>query len=215
MPFNLGKYTELNSFLKTKNVTLVAVSKFQPLEEIQKAYNAGIRDFGENYAQELCSKFPALPDDIRWHFIGHLQTNKVKYIAPFVYLIQSVDSANLLKEINKQAKKAGRIIKCLLQLHIAEETSKTGFNEDEILKINYADYPNIEICGMMGMATFTGNEEILKNEFSKLRETFLKAKPQFPQMQFLSMGMTDDYKTAISQGSTMVRVGSLLFGRRS
>lgn len=215
MPFNVEKYNELNSFLKTKNVTLVAVSKFQPLEEIQKAYDAGIRDFGENYAQELSSKFPALPDDIRWHFIGHLQTNKVKYIAPFVYLIQSVDSENLLKEINKQAKKAGRIIKCLLQLHIAEESSKTGFNEDEILKINYSEYPNIEICGMMGMATFTGNEEILKNEFSKLRETFLKAKRRFPQMQILSMGMTDDYKTAISEGSTMVRVGSLLFGRRS
>ena len=216
MAVNSKIYKEIIEELRQKNVTLVAVSKTKPVEDILELYHLGQRDFGENYVQELVEKYEQLPKDIRWHFIGHLQSNKVKQIAPFVSLIQSVDSEKLLKEINKQAKKKGRLIDCLLQVHIAKEETKFGLDENELetLATDYTedtDYKNISIKGLMGMASFTDDGKIVKKEFQSLKVLFEK----YSQFSILSMGMSGDYKMAIEEGSNMVRIGSLLFGERS
>ena len=220
MSINKEKYKEIISELG--NVTLVAVSKTKSIEDIKAMYDLGQKDFGENYVQELVDKYEALPKDINWHFIGHLQTNKVKYIAPFVSLIHGVDSFKLLKEINKQGEKNNRIINCLLQIHIAEEETKFGLNEDELDDIfgseELKSLKNIKICGMMGMASFTENKETIRNEFRYLKTLFNSYKKLSIancQLIILSMGMSADYKIAIEEGSTMVRVGSLIFGERN
>ncbi len=198
-----------------KEVTLVAVSKTKPSQLILEAYNAGQRDFGENYVQELVDKATQLPKDIRWHFIGHLQSNKVKYIAPFVYLIHGVDSFNLLKEINKQAHKQNRVINCLLQLYIAKEETKFGlsFNEaTEILQSNaLKELNHICIKGFMAMASNTDNSSQIIQEFKSLKQFSL----QFPELSILSFGMSSDYTLAIQEGSTMIRIGSHIFGTRN
>lgn len=204
------------------NVRLVAVSKTKPVKSIQEAYNACQRIFGENRVQELTQKQPLLPADIEWHLIGHLQKNKVKYIAPFVSLIHSVDSAELLKTINKEAAKNGRIINCLLQFHIAKEETKFGLSFEEAVELlqdnSFAEMKNIKICGVMGMATLTEDETIIRNEFRELYGIFrtLKEKDFQHSNDFreISMGMSGDYKIAIEEGSTLVRIGSAIFGER-
>jgi pyridoxal phosphate enzyme (YggS family) len=205
-----------------EHVTLVAVSKTKPISAIEDAYESGHRDFGENRVQELQEKYPALPKDIRWHAIGHLQRNKVKYIAPFIHLIHSVDSLRLLKEINKEAEKNERTIKVLLQFHIAQEESKFGLDWDKAQVLlesdDYREMKNIEVTGVMGMATFIDNEGQVREEFAQLRFFFEQLKEQYfkDQSSFkeISMGMSGDYELAISEGSTMIRVGSSLFGAR-
>lgn len=199
-----------------KNVTLVAVSKTKPTDCILEAYEAGQKVFGENKVQEMAQKADLLPKDIEWHMIGHLQTNKVKYIAPFVSLIHGVDSEKLLKEINKRATKNNRVIDCLLQFHIAEESSKFGLNEKEAKKILeiQSSYPNVQIIGLMGMATFTSNKEQIKKEFSFLNTIYKKLQKNYPKLKILSMGMSADYFIAIDEGSNMIRVGSAIFGTR-
>lgn len=214
MPFSLSKYNEVATYLKEHNVLLVAVSKFQPIEEIKAAYNAGIKNFGENYIQELVPKYELLPKDINWHFIGHLQTNKVKYIAGFIKLIQGVDSIKLLKEIDKQAQNNNRIIDCLLQIHVAEESTKFGFDKEELMNVDPALYPNVNIKGIMGMATLTDDENKISKEFETLRVLSDELIKKIPIANILSMGMTADYKLAVEKGSNMVRIGSLLFGNR-
>lgn len=199
------------------NATLVAVSKTKPAEAVMELYRVGHLDFGENKVQELLAKYEALPKDIRWHLIGHLQRNKVKYIAPFVHLIHSVDSENLLREIDKQAAKNERRISCLIQIHIAEEESKFGMSEEEaeqILKNYKTDYPNVEIQGLMGMATFTEDENRIRKEFKYLKSLFDQFKIQNSEIRILSMGMSGDYKIALEEGSNMIRVGSSIFGER-
>ncbi len=222
MPVNKEKYKELISELESQTITLVAVSKTKPVEDIQELYDLGHRDFGENYVQELVDKETQLPKDIRWHFIGHLQSNKVKHIAPFVFLIHGVDSLNLLKEINKQAAKNNRVIDVLLQIYIAQEESKFGLDEEELnlLIEEYADLPmkNVRICGLMGMASFTDDMNKVRNEFQHLKKLFDKhegLQTANCQLQTLSIGMSSDYKIAIEEGSTLVRIGSLLFGERN
>jgi pyridoxal phosphate enzyme (YggS family) len=213
LPANPDSYKKISKELKEKNVTLVAVSKTKPAEELLELYNMGQRDFGENYVQELTEKHAQLPNDIQWHFIGHLQTNKVKYIAPFVSLIHSVDSEKLLSEIDKQAKKNNRVINCLLQVYIANEETKFGLDEKELhelLASNYTNFNNIKIKGLMGMASFTDDREIARTEFKFLKSLF----DRYSQLSIISMGMSADYKIAIEQGSNMVRIGSLLFGKR-
>jgi len=215
--------TELWNELEPFKAKLVAVSKTKPNEDLQEAYDVGNRIFGENKVQELNAKAEALPKDIEWHFIGHLQRNKVKYIAPFVHLIHAVDSIRLLKEINKQASKNNRIISCLLQVQIAQEEAKFGFDDREVeLLINnteVTDLKNIRIIGLMGMATNTANQEQISNEFKELKLLFEKIKntphPDNIEMKELSMGMSGDYKLALKEGSTMVRIGSSIFGLRS
>jgi pyridoxal phosphate enzyme (YggS family) len=202
------------SELKGAGVALVAVSKIRTANEIIEAYNAGQMDFGENYVQELVAKHEELPKNIRWHFIGHLQSNKVKYITSFVYLIQGVDSKKLLAEINKQAGKENRVINCLLQVHIAEEETKFGFNETELNEIDPDEYKNINIAGLMGMASFSDDENKVRHEFKKLKRLFDTMQLKHSQIRTLSMGMSGDYKLAIEEGSNMVRIGSLLFGVR-
>ena len=202
---------------------LVAVSKTKPNEDLLEAYNAGNRIFGENKVQELVSKAEVLPKDIEWHMIGHLQRNKVKHIAPFVHLIHAVDSHKLLKEINKQAAKNNRVINCLLQVHIAEEEAKFGFDENELKQIvqdaELTALPNIKIIGLMGMATNTSNQKQIQLEFKRLGVLFNELKklslPTNVDMKELSMGMSGDYKLALNEGSTMVRIGSSIFGLRS
>jgi pyridoxal phosphate enzyme (YggS family) len=209
-------YERIIEKLQPKNVTLVAVSKTKPPEAIKELYDLDQRDFGENYVQELIDKQAQLPSDIRWHFIGHLQTNKVKYIASFVHLIHGVDSLKLLKEINKQAMKANRIMNVLLQVHIAQEETKFGLDEKELEEIfnpnssQLHELKNIRIQGLMGMASFTENEEQIRKEFRYLKTLFDK----YTQLQTLSMGMSADYEIAIEEGSNMVRIGSLIFGSR-
>lgn len=206
-----------------ENVKLIAVSKYKPVEDIQIAYNAGHRCFGENKAQEMGLKFPLLPKDIEWHFIGHLQTNKVKFIAPFVKLIHSIDNFNLLKITNKEAEKNNRIIDCLLQFHIAEEETKFGLDLKESMEIlknpELKELKNIRICGVMGMATFTENQTQIRKEFNHLKNIFLKLKIQYfsnkKEFKEISMGMSEDYLIAIEEGSTMVRIGSSIFGARN
>jgi pyridoxal phosphate enzyme (YggS family) len=218
---NKDSYQQLVKQLHDKGVTLVAVSKTKPVSEIMELYELGHRDFGENYVQELTEKQNRLPADIRWHFIGHLQRNKVKYIAPFVHLILGVDSFELLQEINKQGGKNGRIIPVLLQMHIAQEETKFGLNEVELKQLiaDLADVPlpHIRVEGLMGMASFTNNTEKITQEFESLQQLFLQyeaLKTSTIQFMQLSMGMSGDYKLAIERGSTMVRIGSLLFGAR-
>lgn len=200
------------------NVELVAVSKFHPVEKIQEVYDCGQKVFGENKVQELLTKVNELPADIQWHLIGHLQTNKVKYIAPFIDTIQSVDSEKLLLEINKEAAKNNRIIKVLLQIKIAEEETKYGLEIAEAKEIfsNYLEhqYPNIEILGLMGMATFTDNKNQVKSEFLVLKSLFDELST-FKKLETLSIGMSDDFKLAIECGSTSVRIGSAIFGVRN
>jgi len=222
MLIDQNQYQEIVKDLDQKNVKLVAVSKTKPVQAIQELYNLGHRDFGENYVQELVEKQVQLPADIRWHFIGHLQTNKVKYIAPFVHLVHGVDSWKLLTEINKQAAKQNRVIDLLLQIHIAQEETKFGLDENEIKDIiaSLADVPqhNIRVRGLMGMASFTENISQIKEEFKYLKLLFDKYKELRTsniQMDTLSMGMSSDYKIAVEEGSNMVRVGSLIFGERT
>jgi len=202
------------------HVRLVAVSKTKPIEILQEAYDAGQRVFGENKAQELAAKYETLPKDIEWHFIGHMQTNKVKYIAPFVNLIHSVDSYKVMAEINKQAIKNNRIINCLLQFHIAEEATKFGLNMEEAAELikSKMSFDNIRFVGVMGMATFTDNTAQIRREFKLLysyfkilKETFFIRDEMFKEV---SMGMSGDYKIAIDEGSTIVRIGTKIFGKR-
>lgn len=200
-------------------VILVAVSKTKPASDIMEAYETGHRDFGENRVQELVEKQEALPEDIRWHMIGHLQRNKVKYLVDFVHLIHGVDSVRLLREINKRAAKSGKIVDCLLQVHIAEESSKFGFDEAELRELFESDaastYPNVRLRGLMGMATFTEDREKIRREFRRLRSFYDTWEPQMPDADTLSMGMSGDYDIAIAEGSNMIRVGSRIFGARN
>jgi pyridoxal phosphate enzyme (YggS family) len=224
MPINKEAYTELKKELGSA-ITLVAVSKTKPVEDILALYEMGQRDFGENYVQELVDKAAQLPKDIRWHFIGHLQRNKVKYISSFVHLVHGVDSFKLLEEINKQAEKSGRVINCLLQVYIAKEETKFGLDEAE-LKLLLATVPkykqlnkldNVSILGLMGMASFSDDLEIVRKEFRYLKQLFdqVNTDQQGNQtLEILSMGMSSDYRMAIEEGSTLVRIGSLLFGVR-
>jgi pyridoxal phosphate enzyme (YggS family) len=207
---------------KNPNCLLVAVSKTKPIEDLREAYEAGIRDFGENKVQEIQGKYALLPTDVRWHMIGHLQTNKVKYIANIVHLIHGVDSFKLLQEINKQGKKINRIIPCLLQIHIAKEETKFGFDQGELEEMlgseEFAALTHVEIQGLMGMATFTEDQKLVREEFRNLKTLFeyLKTKkfPDFVQLKELSMGMSGDYLIAQEEGSTLVRIGSAIFGSR-
>ena len=202
-----------------ENVTLVAVSKTKPIVDLQEAYDAGQRIFGENKIQEMVDKHAILPKDIQWHMIGHLQSNKVKYMASFVDLIHGVDKFKTLKEINKQAKKNDRVINCLLQVKIAKEETKFGFSFDEIETIlvskELTDLEHIKIVGFMGMATFTEDQQQLQEEFLSLKNLFDKLKTQNSSLKILSMGMSGDYPLAIANGSTMIRVGSSIFGNRN
>ena len=202
-----------------KHVHLVAVSKTKPNADLEEAYAAGQRIFGENKIQEMTQKWETLPKDIQWHMIGNVQTNKVKYMAPYVSLIHGVDRYKLLKEINKQAAKSDRVIDCLLQMHIAQEDTKFGFNKEELetvvtdLKAN--PLPHIRIKGLMGMATFTDNQDQIRSEFKTLKQQFDWLQTQHPEANELSMGMSGDYALAIEEGSTMIRVGSKIFGSRN
>ena len=202
-----------------ENVTLVAVSKTKPIADLQEAYDAGQRIFGENKVQEMVEKYEALPKDIQWHMIGHLQSNKVKYMAPFVDLIHGVDSFSTLKEINKQAAKNNRVINCLLQASIADEETKFGLSFEEITAIlasqELAEMNHISIVGLMGMATFTDDTLKISSEFSSLKKLFDTLKVSNPSLTILSMGMSGDYQIAIENGSTMIRVGSSIFGNRN
>jgi pyridoxal phosphate enzyme (YggS family) len=222
MSINKENYLSLTEELKGK-ATLVAVSKTKPVEDIEALYELGQRDFGENYVQELVDKVALLPNDIHWHFIGHLQSNKAKYIAAFVHLVHGVDSIGLLKEINKQAAKNNRVINCLLQIHIAREETKFGLNEDELAQVvqiikEEDGFKNIKVAGLMGMASFSNDHNLVKSEFAYLRSFF----DQYSSLSTnnfkltnLSMGMSGDYKIALEEGSNMVRIGSLLFGERN
>lgn len=209
--------------LNNKDCTLVAVSKTKPVQDLEEAYQAGQRHFGENKVQELVGKYEEMSKDIHWHMIGHLQRNKVKYLAPFVYLIHGVDSLRLLKEIDKQGRKNERVIDCLLQVHIAKEESKFGFDEEELTALladqEFTELEFVRIKGLMGMATFTENEATIRSEFAGLKALFDHIKERFTgkniQMEVLSMGMTNDYEIAIEEGSTMLRIGSAIFGARN
>jgi hypothetical protein len=228
MAIHVEKYKHLQDQLNGK-ATLVAVSKTKPLEDIQALYDLGHRDFGENYVQELVDKAALLPKDIRWHFLGHLQSNKVKYIAPFVHLIHGVDSLSLLKEIDKQAAKNNRIIDCLLQIHIAKEETKFGFDPSELIALHeFTQWKNVTLVGLMGMASFSDDKDLVKKEFADLKSLFDGNKKSSDkiatanttetnnfQFTILSMGMSGDYEIALEQGSNMVRIGSLLFGERN
>lgn len=202
-----------------ENVTLVAVSKTKPNNAILEAYETGQRDFGENYVQELVDKFDSLPKDIHWHFIGHLQSNKVKYIAPFVYLIHGVDSLKLLAEINKQAIKNNRVINCLLQIYIAQEETKFGLSfeecEDLLSSESFSQLKNVKVIGFMAMASNTENENQINKEFTSLKTFQSKVVSIHPSLQILSIGMSSDYTLAIECGSTMLRIGSTIFGHRN
>lgn len=219
---NKGNYQNLISELP-ESVKLIAISKTQSKEEILEIYKLGQRDFGENKVQELVAKQESLPKDIHWHMVGHLQRNKVKFIASFVNLIHSVDSLKLLKEINKEGAKLNRIIHCLLQIHIAKEETKFGFSEEEVNSMlkseDFTSLQYVNIRGIMGMATFTRDEEQVKEEFHYLSELFNLLKNEFfrdkPDFTELSMGMTSDYRIALKEGATMIRIGSLIFGERN
>ena len=201
-----------------ESVTLVAVSKTKPISDLKEAYDAGQRIFGENKIQEMAEKWEQMPKDIQWHMIGHVQTNKVKFMAAFVSLIHGVDSLKLLEEINKQAQKSNRIIDCLLQIHIAEEETKFGLDEKELAVLlsseTFQEMKNIRVVGLMGMATFTDNQSQIRKEFTHLKNIFDQFQKKHPQFQIQSMGMSGDYQLAIACGSTMVRIGSSIFGNR-
>ena len=216
MAIDLERYMTIRAELGDR-IQLVAVSKTKPAEDIQALYDAGQRDFGENYVQELLDKQPQLPSDIRWHFIGHLQSNKVKYIIPSVHLIHGVDSLRLLKEINKQSAKAGRVADVLLQVHIAQEETKFGFDATELatsleaVRSTPGEWANVQVRGLMGMASFSDDAAVIRKEFIQLKTLFDQ---YFGADAILSMGMSADYQLAVTEGSTMVRIGSLLFGKR-
>ncbi|NLO02878.1 MAG: YggS family pyridoxal phosphate-dependent enzyme [Bacteroidales bacterium] len=219
---DIGKIiSELKSSLP-EGVKLVAVTKTKPPEIIEEAYKAGHKTFGENKVQELVQKFEKLPEDIEWHFIGHLQSNKTKYLIPFVGMIHGIDSFKILKSVNKEAGKFGRVIPCLLQFHIARESTKFGLSEEEAFEIlesgTFARMENIKVAGVMGMATFTDNKEMVRSEFRELKAIFKKLKssyfPEDPAFREISMGMSDDYDIAVEEGSTIVRIGSKIFGSR-
>lgn len=221
MAINIDAYNTILNNTAQKNGVLVAVSKFKPLADIQVLYDLGQRDFGENFVQELVTKYEALPKDIRWHYIGHLQTNKVKYIAPFIHLIHGVDSIKLLTEINKQAQKNNRLIDCLLQVHIAEEETKFGFDEAEVNDLmknisakDNTEFKNVSIRGLMGMASFSEDKEKVRQEFRKLYHLFSANNAIPTGFNLLSMGMSGDYEIALEESSNMIRIGSLLFGAR-
>ncbi len=215
-------YKELTKKLNASGTQLIAVSKTQSNKTILKLYQQGHKDFGENKVQELTEKHESLPKDIKWHFIGHLQTNKVKYIAPFIHLIHSADSAKILKEINKQAAKVNRIIPCLLQFKIAAEDTKYGFTIEEVIELltseRFQEWKNIQIAGVMGMATYTENQQQVRSEFKQLVAYFNQLKkdffPETTHFKEISMGMSGDYDIAQVEGSTLVRIGILLFGAR-
>jgi pyridoxal phosphate enzyme (YggS family) len=219
---NIKSFYDFNNKLKNLDITLIAVSKTKPIEDIIGLYQDGQKHFGENKVQELVQKYEQLPKDIKWHMIGHLQTNKVKYIAPFVSLIHSVDSFKLLEEIDKQAKKNDRIIDCLLQFHIAMEETKFGLDENEAKAIldsdDFKKLHNVRINGVMGMASYADDKEMIRMEFKNLKNIFDRLKSTYfsnvDSFNELSMGMSSDFEIAIEEGSTMVRVGSLLFGSR-
>lgn len=221
---NQAAFQEITEQLKATGGRLVAVSKFKSVEDIRALYDLGQRDFGENYVQELAGKVPQLPRDIRWHFIGHLQSNKVKYIAPFVNLIQSVDSFKLLKEIDRQGQKNKRVISCLVQIYVADEETKFGLDEKgliefmEFYEAQRQDLNHVAIAGLMGMASFTGDRLRLHHEFFQLKSLFEFCKSSYfigdNRFHILSMGMSNDYREAIACGSNMLRIGSLLFGKR-
>ena len=224
MPVNKELYTELLNELSSSRATLVAVSKTKPEEDIMELYELGQRDFGENYVQELVRKYEALPKDIRWHFIGHLQSNKVKYIAPFVHMIHGVDSLKLLETINKEGQKTGRNIRCLLQVHIAKEETKFGLDETEVKQLASVcftenKYNNVVVSGLMGMASFTNDTSVVRQEFNGLKSLFdgirLIYSAEAKDFNTLSMGMSADYALAIQSGSNLVRIGSMLFGSRN
>jgi pyridoxal phosphate enzyme (YggS family) len=221
MAVNEQVYKQLITELAEKGARLVAVSKTKPVADIQALYDLGQRDFGENYVQELVEKQAQLPQDIRWHFIGHLQSNKVKYIAPFVHLIHGVDSEKLLREIDKQGRKADRVIEVLLQVHIAQEETKFGLDEEELsLLLNELEntpLQTVQIRGLMGMASFSDDEQVVQTEFQFLRQLYERFSKHVAGAGFshLSMGMSSDYRLALAEGSNLVRVGSLLFGGRN
>lgn len=225
MAVDTAAYKQITAELAPNNITLVAVSKTKPVSDIKELYNLGHRDFGENYVQELVEKQVVCPEDIRWHYIGHLQSNKVKYIAPFVHLIHGVDSLKLLLEIDKQARKNNRVIQCLLQVHIAQEETKFGFSDIELTEILedvhksklLGELQHVEVVGLMGMASFTEDMEQVRKEFKYLKLLYTQAAQLQVQntIQTLSMGMSNDYQVAIEEGTTLVRIGSLLFGSRS
>ena len=216
MSVNVEAYHSIQQAFLKQSVTLVAVSKLKPASDIEDLYKEGQRDFGENYVQELVDKQAVLPANINWHFIGHLQSNKVKYIAPFVHLIHGVDSLKLLQEINKQALKNNRVIDCLLQIHIAKEETKFGMDASELSDALEAAklLPKVNIKGLMGMASFSDNQELVATEFKYLQELFTAHQFDKQPAAILSMGMSADYPLAIATGSNMVRIGSLLFGAR-
>ncbi len=201
------------------SVTLVAVSKTKPIADLMQAYNAGQRVFGENKIQEMTQKWQSMPKDVEWHMIGHVQRNKVKYMAEYVALIHGVDSLKLLREIDKQANKYNRVIDCLLQMHIAEEETKFGFDETELLEmINATEFEllkNVKVVGLMGMATFTTDKTKIRREFKKLKTIFDTLRAKMPDLHVLSMGMSGDYDIALEEGSTMIRIGSSIFGERN
>jgi len=211
---------ELKEELSGKGITLVAVSKTKPVEDIKALYQLGHRDFGENYVQELTRKAEQLPTDIRWHFIGHLQRNKVRQIAPYIHLIQGVDSSKLLSEINKQGEKIKKVINCLLQVHIAAEETKFGLDKNELAvlvrQLPVGSFENVKVLGLMGMASFTDDMQKVRNEFKILKDLFdeYAGSSGHTPWSVLSMGMSNDYKIAMEEGSTMVRIGSLIFGER-
>ena len=216
MAVNEKAYHQIKQEFANASVTLVAVSKLKPASDIEALYKLGQLDFGENYVQELVEKQAILPANINWHFIGHLQSNKVKYIAPFVHLIHGVDSLKLLQEINKQALKNNRVIDCLLQIHIAKEETKFGMDAPELSDALEAakHLPNVNIRGLMGMASFSDDQDVVASEFNYLHELFTTHHFNLQPTAVLSMGMSADYALAIKSGSTMVRIGSLLFGAR-
>lgn len=219
---NKSALTDIRTFLAPHHTMLIAVTKTHPVEILREAYNSGLRIFGENKVQELVSKAEVLPTDIQWHLIGHLQSNKVKYIAPFIYMIHSVDSFKLLQEINKEAKKNNRIIACLLQVYIAAEDTKFGLDAQELTSLlehpELEQLENIQILGLMGMATNTPDQEQIRNEFRSLKKLFTSLSETIQKKNIIwkeiSMGMTSDYKLAVEEGSTMVRIGSAIFGSR-
>lgn len=225
MPVNINGYNKIKEQLQPFAATLIAVSKTKPAEDILAMYELGQRDFAENYVQELTGKYESLPKDIHWHFIGHLQTNKVKYIASFVHLIHGVDSEKLLIEINKQAAKVNRTIPCLLQVYISKDETKFGFDEKELEAVlqkisnNPSLFSSIKITGLMGMATFTEDNALIESEFAHLKKIFDQVKIKYRnssiELTEISMGMSADYMFALPQGATMIRIGSLLFGERN
>lgn len=209
----------MEELLFNKNFTCVAVSKTKPVDEIEKIYNLGHKEFGENKVQELLEKYNKLPKDIKWHMIGHLQTNKIKKVIPIISLIHSVDSLKLLKKINNEAIKINKVISCLLQINISNENNKFGFSIDQIREIfnneTLKDFKFIRIKGLMGMASFTENKNQIRIEFNNLKKIFDELKIKYPELKIISMGMSGDYKIAIEEGSNMIRIGSKIFGKRN